>query len=535
MEHSTETQKRLTRRPIMLIFGLIGIVILFGALACNVSQDAAPNQDNNSDSGFGEANFPNAGSSQNNDDSNNDNDDVPPPDAPDPQVADPTRPFEAVVQIIALYLEDGELYYGWSGSGTVITPDGLILTNAHVVLPDRYYNVDALAIAFTTQEDQEPEAMFFAEVLQADAQLDIAVIRITTDLDENPVNHANLNLPYVPLGDADDLRLGDAVTILGYPGIGGETITLTRGEVSGFTSEEGYGDRAFIKTSATIAGGNSGGLAADANGYLIGVPTQLGYGGDDQYVDCRVLADTNRDGVVDENDNCVPTGGFINALRPVNLAWPLIEAAQEGLVHVVGGEDVPPPPVSGLPEAGEILFADDFSVYDEYWVGTLDYGKVDYGSEDLRFELWEPLYYLPLTTGYDYDDVIVEVDAYVINSAGDGDFGLICRYQDIDNFYGLEVSEDGYYSIWKYVNGEHIYLWEEQWRYLPFELDYGYNVHLTASCVGNTLTLAVDGELLAEAVDNDLGWGDVGMIAGTWDIPTLMIGFDNLVIYSAAD
>jgi hypothetical protein len=246
-----------------------------------------------------------------------------------------------------------------------------------------------------------------------------------------------------------------------------------------------------------------------------------------------VLADTNRDGVVDENDNCVPTGGFINALRPVNLAWPLIEAAQEGLVEVVGGEDAPTPPVSGLPEAGEILFVDDFSVYDEYWVGTLDYGQVDYGDEDLRFELWEPLYYLPLVTGYDFDDVIVEVDAYVVNSAGDGDFGLICRYQDIDNFYGLEVSEDGYYSIWKYVNGEHIYLWEEQWRYLPFELDYGYNVHLTASCVGNTLTLAVDSELLAEAVDNDLGWGDVGMIAGTWDIPTLMIGFDNFVVYSA--
>ena len=41
--------------------------------------------------------------------------------------------------------------------------------------------------------------------------------------------------------------------------------------------------------------------------------------------------------------------------------------------------------------------------------------------------------------------------------AGDGDFGVICRYQDIDNFYGLEVSEDGYFSIWKYVDGEFSY------------------------------------------------------------------------------
>jgi V8-like Glu-specific endopeptidase len=446
-----------------------------------------------------------------------------------------TRPFEAVVQIIALYLEDGQLVPGWTGSGTVITPDGLILTNAHVVLPDRYYNVDALAVAFTIQEDQEPVAMYFAEVLQADAQLDIAVIGITTDLDENPVDYANLNLPYVPLGDADDLRLGDAVTILGYPGIGGETITLTRGEVSGFTSEEGRGDRAFIKTSATIAGGNSGGLAADVNGYLIGIPTQLGYGGDDQFVDCRVLADTNRDGVVDENDNCVPTGGFINALRPINLALPLIEAAQEGIVHVVGGEEAPPPPVSGLPEAGEVLFSQDFSEFDEYWVWNESVGGIDYGFEDLHFELWEQSNFLWRPTGHNYEDVIIEVDAYVVNPAGDGDFGVICRYQDDGNFYGLEVSEDGFYSIWKAIDGELFYMWEEEWRFLPFELNYDSNIHITASCVGDTLTLAVDGELLAEVVDKDLAFGSAGMIAGTWDVANLTIGFDNLVIYSAED
>ena len=63
-----------------------------------------------------------------------------------------------------------------------------------------------------------------------------------------------------PLGDSDALHLGDDILILGYPGIGGETITLTRGEVSGFhLCKRGYGNRAFIKTSATIAGGNSGG------------------------------------------------------------------------------------------------------------------------------------------------------------------------------------------------------------------------------------------------------------------------------------
>lgn len=535
MNHSSIKNKKPGASISRIFFILVAFVLLVG-LACTAGSGSTSGSDNINS----QANFPDP-DEENQEEVIQEEEDqqsavgTDPTATPDTQTANASIPFEAVVQIIALYLEDNEYYIGWTGSGTVISPDGLILTNAHVVLPDRYFNVDALAVAFTVQEDQVPEAMYFAEVLQADAALDIAVIRITTDLDDVPVNHDNLNLPYVPLGNADSLRLGDTITILGYPGIGGDTITLTRGEVSGFTSEEGRGDRAFIKTSATIAGGNSGGLAADANGYLIGIPTQLGYGGDDQFVDCRVLVDTNRDGYIDENDNCVPTGGFINALRPINLAMPLIEAAQAGIVEVVGGEEETIPEAVGIPEAGETLFFDDFSVYDEYWVGTVSYGEVEYGNEDLRFTLWEPNYYLPDTVGYNFEDVVVDVDAYVVQAAGDGDFGLVCRYQDIDNFYGLEVSEDGYYTIWKYVDGEFSYMWEEGWRYLPFELDYANNVHITIACVGNTLYLAVDGELLAEVVDNDLAYGDVGMIAGTWDGPNITIGFDNFLISEPED
>jgi S1-C subfamily serine protease len=164
--------------------------------------------------------------------------------------------------------------------------------------------------------------------------MDIAIGRIAADLDGNPVDPDSLDLPTVQLGDSDELQLGDTLIILGYPGIGGDTITLTRGEVAGFSSDSEHGNRAFIKTSATMTGGNSGGLAANANGELIGVPTQLGYGGEDQFVDCRVLADTNRDGVVDDEDNCVPTGGFINALRPIKLVLPYIDAARRGETNV---------------------------------------------------------------------------------------------------------------------------------------------------------------------------------------------------------
>ena len=149
------------------------------------------------------------------------------------------------------------------------------------------------------------------------------------DLDGSPVDAEDLDLPYTGLGDSDSLEVGDQINIFGYPGIGGETITFTSGNVSGFTHESGVQGRAWIKTDATIAGGNSGGTAVDEDGLLVGVPTQGGV--TDEIVDARPVADTNGDGVVDGQDSAVPIGGFINALRPVNLALPLVEQARSGV------------------------------------------------------------------------------------------------------------------------------------------------------------------------------------------------------------
>ena len=80
------------------------------------------------------------------------------------------------------------------------------------------------------------------------------------------------------LGNSSKLKLGQQLHIFGYPAIGGETITYTSGDISGFTYEAGIQGRAWIKTSASISGGNSGGTAIDDQGNLIGVPTQSGSG-----------------------------------------------------------------------------------------------------------------------------------------------------------------------------------------------------------------------------------------------------------------
>ena len=263
--------------------------------------------------------------------------------------------IRSTVQVVALMREGGRFQPVWTGSGSILSRDGYILTNAHVV-SDPEQPPDALGVAITVRSDELPEPKYLAEIRAIDPQLDLAVIQVTSDLDGRPIDPEQLDLDYVETGDSDRLELGDLLRILGYPTIGGETITFTEGSVSGFTRERGVEGRAWIKTDATIAGGNSGGLAANARGQLIGIPTQVGYGGGERFADCRYLADTNGDGRIDENDNCIPVGGFINALRPVKLAKPLIEAARTGIAL----KPTPAPPSkqpAGDPRFSNLVFA----------------------------------------------------------------------------------------------------------------------------------------------------------------------------------
>lgn len=274
--------------------------------------------------------------------------------------------LRSTVQILAMVRKHGKLQPMWTGSGSILTPDGLILTNAHVATdPDPAYQPDALGVAITMQSDELPELKYLAEIRTIDYDVDLAVIQIVSDLDGNPVDPAQLGLTYVSLGDSDALELGDLLHILGYPGIGGETITFTEGVVSGFTREPGVDGRAYVKTDATIAGGNSGGMAANLNGELVGIPTQVGYGGAERFADCRYLADTNGDGYIDEDDNCIPVGGFINAIRPINLAKPLVEAARLGIASPPAAQPKPAGTPSGASAFFNLVFAPDVTDNDQ--------------------------------------------------------------------------------------------------------------------------------------------------------------------------
>ncbi len=161
------------------------------------------------------------------------------------------------------------------GSGTFITPYGHILTNHHVVeLPDgtvAEHSFIRISESFTA----EPVFRYVAQLVAADRDLDIAILKVVADSSFRPVPSVQ-RFPYLPVGARSDLRPGQSVVVWGYPGISGRTITSTAGTISGFVGEDlrSSGDR-WIKTDAQVAPGNSGGAAITTEGVLVGVPTVI--------------------------------------------------------------------------------------------------------------------------------------------------------------------------------------------------------------------------------------------------------------------
>jgi uncharacterized protein YkwD len=118
-------------------------------------------------------------------------------------------------------------------------------------------------------------------------------------------------------------EVGEDIFVIGFPSIGGSSITVSKGVVSGFTQDAGV---TWIKTDASISGGNSGGAAVNSKGELIGVPTMASSGEDGKTVDCRPVVDTNKDGKVTDLDECKSIGGFLNLLSPTERATSLLGA-----------------------------------------------------------------------------------------------------------------------------------------------------------------------------------------------------------------
>jgi hypothetical protein len=174
---------------------------------------------------------------------------------------------------------------------------------------------------------------------------------------------------------------------------------------------------------------------------LIGIPTQVGAGETGDIMDFRSLSDTNHDGQIDNRDTCVPVGGLLNVLRSVRLVMPPIEAARRSEVNFV--EKTPEETL--LTSSEREIFRDDFSSSCSGWScgGDQDY-QVGYatGAYSIRVKSKNiPTWAIHETQ---FTDGEITVEAREMDSVGNGEYGIIRRYQDPDNFYFFLISEDGY-------------------------------------------------------------------------------------------
>jgi hypothetical protein len=178
------------------------------------------------------------------------------------------------------------------------------------------------------------------------------------------------------------------------------------------------------------------------------------------------------------------------------------------------------------------LFTDDFSDPSSGWDRVEDTeGTNDYQDGGYRILVNKSNWYFWSNPGLQFTDVVIDVDARKIAGPDENDFGVICRYKDEQNFYFFTVGNDGYYGISKIINGEEVLVGMDQMQFNDSAIKLqGAANHLTAECVGDRLTLTVNGTVLADVKDTDLTSGDVGLLAGTYDTTGVDILFDNFVV-----
>jgi len=184
-----------------------------------------------------------------------------------------------------------------------------------------------------------------------------------------------------------------------------------------------------------------------------------------------------------------------------------------------------------LTRSGDALFKDDFSDQASGWARAVNSsGAMDYFGGGFRIWVDTTDYDLWSTPGLNFRDVRIETDVYMIGGPVENRFGLLCRYRDARDYYFFIISSDGYYGIGKLRGGLRSLLGQAMMAYTP-AITQGESLnHLRADCIGETLTLYVNGQPVGMAQDADFTDGDVGLIAGTFDQPGTDAVFDNFVV-----
>lgn len=211
---------------------------------------------------------------------------------------------------------------------------------------------------------------------------------------------------------------------------------------------------------------------------------------------------------------------------------PVLVACISGVVALVTNWDKVESILGRFSTSDTILkeeFTDPASGWDIY---SDELGNsVAYKDSAYRIFVNEPDIYLFGSPGISVRDSVIKFSTTYMAGPEDNVFGVACRYQDVDNYYQLVISTDGYYGIAKRVGGELIWLNDEKMVQSDYIHTGAYTNQITALCDGDRLGLNVNGHKLAEVKDSDInGPGDIALMAGSFAETGVDISFDHLVV-----
>lgn len=197
--------------------------------------------------------------------------------------------------------------------------------------------------------------------------------------------------------------------------------------------------------------------------------------------------------------------------------------SQPTQTHTLEPSSVPLPPP--LPDF-DLVIQDDFSNESIWYVNSGDDFGFNYVDGGYRIYINIPFASIWSLRGKEYSDVRVEVDGAWFAGDTSGYYGVMCRHIDEDNYYALMVSSAGRFGIGKMEEGEWEFLYEAEAQPGVIKSDKNAN-RITADCIGEALTLYVNGLKLVELDEDDFRSGSVGVIARSQSVTPFEALFDN--------
>ena len=183
-----------------------------------------------------------------------------------------------------------------------------------------------------------------------------------------------------------------------------------------------------------------------------------------------------------------------------------------------------------IPIAPVVLFSDDFSDASSGWSEDT-YEDYELRYEDGEYHVLVNHTYLAVDAwtlaGGRFTDFALEVDARAVSESSGCKYGIIFRLEDGDNFYDFEVTGDGYYGLYKYLNDEWVTL--QAWT-ASDSVNEGHGInHLKVVCEGSQIQAYVNGSHLATIIDNSFVGGYVGVVVESSGTDVEVV-FDNILV-----